>query len=153
MRILARIGAALGTAAVVAVATTGVAAAAPSGFTVVVDHSTGGRAMAVTVTLSWSASGRTVTFGNVVHTISAGECASLTFAGFQGSTRVATYPEDMGLCPFPDGIDHGIRWGNLSLTTSVPGGIDHVVIRLTDVNHVIGHYANCYRTASTCQKG
>jgi hypothetical protein len=65
------------------------------------------------------------------------------------TTRVATYPDDdLGLCTH-DGIDYG----TLSLTTTVPGGIDHVVIRLTDVNHKISHYANCYRTASTCQQG
>ncbi|MEU8633974.1 hypothetical protein AB0C38_17505 [Amycolatopsis sp. NPDC048633] len=153
MRILARIGAALGIAALVAGATTGVAAAAPPGFTVVVNHSTGGRAMSVTATMSWSASARTVTFGHVTNLISADECANITLTGFQGSTRVATYPDDdLGLCTH-DGIDHGIDYGTLSLTTTVPGGIDHVVIRLTDVNHKISHYANCYRTASTCQQG
>ncbi|MEV6626518.1 hypothetical protein AB0M83_41155 [Amycolatopsis sp. NPDC051106] len=152
MRILARIGAALGTAVVVTVATTGVAAAAPSGFTVVVNHSTGGRAMSATGTMSWSASARTVTFGHVTNVTSADECASLTLTGFQGSTRVATFPDELGLCTH-DSMDHGIDYGTLTLTTDVPGGIDHVVIRLTDVNHVISHYANCYRTASTCQQG
>ncbi|WP_410632722.1 hypothetical protein [Amycolatopsis sp. cmx-4-83] len=40
----------------------------------------------------------------------------------------------------------------LSLSTTVPGGIDHVIVRLTDTGHKIMHHANCYQSASVCQK-
>ncbi len=62
MRTIARIGAALGITAVVATATAGVASAAPAGYQVDVDHSTGGLATSTWGDLSWSTSLRTVTW-------------------------------------------------------------------------------------------
>ncbi|MFB9687448.1 hypothetical protein [Amycolatopsis plumensis] len=141
----------LGLTAAAVTATAGVASAAPPGFTVNLNHSSGVPATAVSGKLAWSTSLKTVTVTGMTLFIRAGECADLTVAGFQGSTRVT----DTALVQ--DCADVGVNetwpFEPFGLTSSVPGWVEHVIVRLTDRNRQIGHYANCYRTASTCAMG
>lgn len=155
MRNLARIGTALGAAAVVATATAAVASAAPAGYTINVHHSSGALATALSGSLSWSTSLKTVTFtGNLF--VKAGECVTVTAVGYQGAAKVTgTYEfpgSDQKACAL-DGVNVTEPIGSHGLTATVPGGVDHVVIRLTDYDHEISHYANCYQNASVCQYG
>lgn len=151
MRNLARIGATLGVMAVVATATAGVASAAPPGFKVDVNHSTGALATSTWGDLSWSSSLRTVTIANRGVFMRAGECYSLSITGFQGATKVTEAFTDSDCAT--EGVNETWNWPfSLSLTATVPGGIDHVIIRLTDTGHDIKHYNNCYQSASVCQK-
>ncbi|WIY00303.1 hypothetical protein QRX60_40615 [Amycolatopsis mongoliensis] len=156
MRNLARIGTALGAVAVLATATAGVASAAPSGFTVDVHHSSGALATALSGSLSWSTSSKTVTIGGTSLFVKAGECITVTATGYQGSTKVTdpyAFPGSNQKACADQGVDVTGSIGTHGLTAKVPGGVEHVVIRLTDYDHQIGHYANCYRTASVCQYG
>ncbi|MEV4150562.1 hypothetical protein AB0J40_43400 [Amycolatopsis sp. NPDC049691] len=156
MRNLVRIAAALGTAAAMASATAGVASAAPSGFTVNVNHSSGTLATALSGSLSWSTSLKTVTIGDTSLFVKAGECITVTATGYQGSTKVTApyeFPGSGQKACADQGVNVTGSIGTHGLTATVPGGVEHVVIRLTDFDHQISHYANCYRTASVCQYG
>lgn len=130
---------------------TGVASAAPAGFTVNVNHSTGALATSVSGKLAWSTSHRTVTLSDWGVFIRANECALVTMRGYQGSTPV-TAPYQFGDCA--ESTDLPPIWKPPeSITTTTPGGVQHVIIRLYDHWHEISHYANCYVTATTCQYG
>jgi hypothetical protein len=141
--------------AAVATATAGAASAAPSGYTVNVHHSSGALATSLSGNLSWSTSLKTVTFTGTVF-VKAGECVTVTAVGYQGSAKVTgtyAYPSPGHKACALDGVNVTESIGTHSLTATVPGGIDHVVIRLTDYDHDISHYANCYQNASVCQYG
>lgn len=155
MRTIARIGTALGAAAIVATATAGVASAAPAGYTINVNHSTGALATSLSGDLGWSSSLKTVTFTGTLF-VKAGECITITAVGYQGSTAVTdpfVYPSPGHKACADQGVNVSGSIGSHGLTAKVPGGVQRVLIRLTDVDHEIGHYANCFQNASVCQKG
>src|SRR5689334_21813763 len=87
MRNLVRIAATLGTAAALASATAGAASAAPAGYTINVHHSSGALATALSGSLSWSTSLKTVTFTGTLF-VKAGECVTVTAVGYQGAAKV-----------------------------------------------------------------
>lgn len=141
VRIFARIGSMLSVVMVVAAGAVGVASAAPSNFTVNVNHSSGTLAMAISGNLSWSTSLRTVTFSNMQLYVRSGEHATVTWQAYQGDTLVDSLILE-------DGFSGPVV--NSSLTSG-PGGIQRVIVRVYDVDHVINEYAHCYQTASVCQ--
>lgn len=137
--------------AAVAMVTAGVASAAPPSFTVNVNHSSGALATAVNGKLAWSTSLKTVTLSDTELFIKAGECVTLTARGYQGSTAVTPSFLFSRTCALGSNVTLPLE--NISLTASVPGGVEHVIIRLNDEDHDIHRYANCYRNASSCQQG
>ena len=152
MRIFARIGMALTVMAAVAATTTGTASAgATMAYRVDVNHSSGTLATSSWGTLTWSTSGRTVTVTGAHFYVRGGELGHVTWVGYQGSVSVGnTWSDDLdrrGL------TNYTLDYAPFSLSTDVAGGIDHVIIRVYDVEHQISGYANCYRGASTCQIG
>ncbi|MEU4247088.1 hypothetical protein AB0F15_06720 [Amycolatopsis sp. NPDC026612] len=123
--------------------------AAPSGFDVSVHHASGTLVGRVQGNLSWSTSGRTVIFTNQQLYVRDGECVRGAYAGYQSNTRVTGIPGfetcRPGSTPLPD----------LTLPTDVPGGIQHVIIDLTDVTHDPNGGArasdDCWKSESVCR--
>lgn len=144
MRILARVGSMLAVVAAVVGGTGGTASAAPPSFYVNVHHSSGAVAMNISGSLAWSTSLRTVTFSAMQLYLKNFEVATVTWQAYQGNTVVDSL--------ILSEVQQSTPIANSSLTSG-PGGIDHVVIRLYDVDHVISEYANCYQNASVCQYG
>lgn len=142
MSIFTRIASMLAVVVAVAAGFTGVASAAPSNFTVNVYHSSGTLAMAISGNIGWSTSLRTVTFSNMQLYVRSGERATVTFNAYQGDTVV-----DWARL---DDVRQSVPVANTSLTSG-PGGVQRVIIRLYDLDHVINEYAHCYQTASVCQ--
>lgn len=130
-------------AAAAIVAGAPVATAAPSGFEVIVRHSSGTIVGHLTGNLSWSTSGRTVTFSNQALTVKSGECVDVAYAGYQGNTRVTDIAEVRGAC-----LTGTI--GDFPLATDVPGGIQQVNITLTDVEHRNKASIACRKDQSVC---
>jgi hypothetical protein len=144
MRVLTRIALALGVVAAVAVTTAGVSSAAPAAFTVAVKHSSGTVATSLSGHMRWSTSLKTVTLTDMSLYVRSGEHATMTFGGYQGTTLVTPLFR-------LDDQHASTPVGGISLTASVPGGVQHVIIRLYDDQHVISEYANCFQAASVCQ--
>lgn len=145
MRSAARACAVLGIAAAVATGTAGVAAAAPSGFDVPVYHSSGTLVGRVQGNLTWSTSGRTVSFTSQQLYVRDGECVYLVYAGYQGNTLLVASDKLKACGPGSGGSP------NVSLSTDVPGGIQHVIIELTDVAHGNKASDDCFKTESVCR--
>ncbi|SDJ26631.1 hypothetical protein SAMN04488074_101933 [Lentzea albidocapillata subsp. violacea] len=143
MRILKRAGLALGAMALLAVTTAGTASAAPSSFDVVVKHSSGVIVGRLTGNIAWSSSGRTVMLTNQYLSVKTGECVEGAFAGYQGNTVVAgpaTLAPQCASTPV----------GDVSLGTTVVGGIHRANIQLIDYVHRNKASVACHRTASVC---
>ena len=155
IRQIARIGMIVGLAATLAATLTNTAAAAPTGFAAVAAHAGGAGATATSSTgaMSWSTSLRTVTLTNVKFFVKGGECATLLMGGFQGGTLVTStyrYPASGSACP-PANRTYPL--GTVTLTATVPGGVQDVFITATDDSHDVTGWADCYRTASSCETG
>jgi hypothetical protein len=118
-------------------------ALAPAGFEVIVRHSSGTIVGHITGNLSWSTSGRTVTFSNQTLAVKTGECVDVAYAGYQGNTRVTGIWEIRGAC-LTGTID------DFPLATDVPGGIQQVNITLTDVDHRNKASVACRKDQSVC---
>jgi hypothetical protein len=136
------------TAAVLAgapAATAGTATvAAPSSFDVPLYHSSGTLVARLQGQLAWSTSGRTVSFTGQQLYVRTGECVKLVYAGYQSNTLVAA-SDPVDFCE--------ASWllGDRTLSTDKPGGIQHVIIELTDVAHGNKASGDCWKSESLCR--
>jgi hypothetical protein len=109
----------------------------PPGFGVDVHHSSGTLVGNLEGDLYWSTSYRTVSFSNQHFYVRPGECMYVVYAGYQNNNLVAKSPKykECGR----DGA-----WAAKSISTDTPGGIQTVIIELTDVEHGNKASNNCW---------
>ncbi len=119
--------------------------AAPSGFFVPLWHSTGTEVAEFSGAMSWSTSGRTVSFTDQHLYVKDGECVYIVYAGYQSNTLVAA-SDKIKACGPGNGA-----WPDGSLATDKPGGIQHVIIELTDVTHGNKASDDCWKSESECR--
>ncbi|RSD10304.1 hypothetical protein [Amycolatopsis eburnea] len=118
-------------------------ALAPRNFEVILRHSSGTIVGHITGNLTWSTSGRTVTFSNQTLAVKTGECVDVAYAGYQGNTRVTQIWQLTDRCTSTPIAD-------FPLPTDVPGGILQVNISLTDVDHKNRESVACPKDQSVC---
>jgi hypothetical protein len=136
-------------ATVLALAPTASAAVeAPAGFDVTVSHASGTLVARLQGNLAWSTSGRTVSFTGQQLFVKADECVHVAYAGYQSNTLVTSFNEFNACGPGSGGFE------NRSISTDKPGGIQHVIIELTDTTHgAPGAKASddCWKSESVCR--
>lgn len=122
--------------------------AAPSSFLVQYVHGggTGSLAAAGKGTMSWS--NRSVVMSNIKIYAHALECVRLTAYGYAGTTGTGATMSREFCAP----ADRG-EWfseGDLSLTTSIAGGITRVELYIQDYDHNAEGSLTCYRSRAAC---
>ncbi|MFJ1767876.1 hypothetical protein ACIOD2_46670 [Amycolatopsis sp. NPDC088138] len=118
----------------------------PPGPWVEVYHSSGTLVGRLHGDMNWSASLRTVTFSPQDFYVRAGECVYVVYGGYQNNNLVAKSPKykECGR----DGA-----WSAKSISTDTPGGIQTVIIELTDVEHGNKASNNCWYGDLQCTDG
>ncbi|WP_410643631.1 hypothetical protein [Amycolatopsis sp. lyj-346] len=109
----------------------------PPGFSVQVYHSSGTLVGSLSGDMFWSTSFRTVSFTNQHFYVRTGECMYVVYAGYQNNNLVAKSPKykECGR----DGA-----WASKTISTDTPGGVQTVIIELTDVEHGNKASNNCW---------